>query len=193
MNLEMDRQGLVTRAAAFAAGAHDGQLRKGSSLPYILHPMEAAAIAATMTDDPEVLAAALLHDCIEDCGVTALEIKERFGPRVARLVMFMTEDKEPGSPANSWQRRKLRTINRLRAASREELILTMADKLSNLRAIERDLREHGSAVWKKFNQTNPTMQRWYYASIAEGLKPLENFEAYQEYLSRLERVFGTQS
>ena len=61
MNLEFERHGLMAKATAYAAYAHDGQTRKGGALPYILHPMETANIAATMTNDPEVLAAAMLH------------------------------------------------------------------------------------------------------------------------------------
>lgn len=189
MNLEFERHGLVARATAFAAYAHDGQSRKGAALPYILHPMEAANIAATMTNDPEVLAAALLHDVVEDCGVTEAELRARFGKRVAMLVMSMTEQKESDAQA-SWQRRKLRSVNRLRAATREQMILTLADKLSNMRSIHRDLQTHGPAVWQRFNQTNPSMQHWYYASMAEGLRALEDTAAYQEYEWLIARVFG---
>ena len=74
---------LVTQAAVFAANAHDGATRKGSGIPYIVHPMEAAAIAATLTDDPHVVAAAMLHDVMEDCGVGFEELRARFGERVA--------------------------------------------------------------------------------------------------------------
>lgn len=188
MNIEFERHGLVAKAAAYAAYAHDGQSRKGSALPYIVHPMEAAAIAATLTNDPEVLAAALLHDVVEDCGVTDTELRTRFGKRVAMLVMSVSEQKEPDAQT-SWQKRKLRTINHLRAATREQLILTLADKLSNLRSMDRDLRALGPAVWQRFNQTNPSMHHWYYASIAEALKPLENTDAYREYIALLARIF----
>ena len=119
MNLEFDRHGAFARAAAFAAYAHDGQTRKGSALPYLVHPMEAAAIAATMTNDPDVLAAAVLHDVVEDCGVEEAELRTRFGRRVARLVMAESEQKEADARA-SWQKRKLRAVNRLRAAPRED-------------------------------------------------------------------------
>lgn len=60
---------LVTEAVIFAAQAHDGAARKGSVIPYIVHPMEVVAICATLTDDPQVLAAAALHDVMEDCGI----------------------------------------------------------------------------------------------------------------------------
>lgn len=189
MNLEFERHGLVAKAAAFAAYAHDGQCRKGSALPYILHPMETANIVSGMTNDPEVLAAALLHDVAEDCGVTEEELRVRFGKRVAALVIAMTEQKEPDAQA-SWQRRKLRSVNRLRAASKEQMMLLLADKLSNMRSIARDLKIHGPAMWQRFNQNNPTMQHWFYASMAEGLKSLEDTDAYREYVHLVNEVFG---
>ena len=170
MNTDFDRHGLFSRAVAFAAFAHDGQLRKGGALPYLIHPMEAATIAATLTNDPEILAAAVLHDVIED------------------LVRLQSEEKDEDRQG-TWQKRKLQTINRLRAAPRELLILTLADKLSNLRSIERDLQAHGPALWQRFNQNNPSMHRWYYASVAEALRPLEGAAAYEEYLRRLAETF----
>ena len=187
MNTDFDRHGLFSRAVAFAAFAHDGQLRKGGALPYLIHPMEAATIAATLTNDPEILAAAVLHDVIEDCGVTEDTLRARFGRRVAHLVRLQSEEKDEDRQG-TWQKRKLQTINRLRAAPRELLILTLADKLSNLRSIERDLQAHGPALWQRFNQNNPSMHRWYYASVAEALRPLEG-AADEEYLRRLAETF----
>ena len=77
---------LVSEAVAFAVKAHDGMRRKKSDLPYILHPMEAAVIGGTMTEDQNVIAAAALHDVVEDTGITIEEIEERFGKRVKELV-----------------------------------------------------------------------------------------------------------
>jgi len=189
MNTDFDRHGAYARAVAFAAYAHDGQTRKGTALPYIVHPMEAAAIAATMTNDPEVLAAAVLHDVIEDCGVTETEIRVRFGKRVAQLVKVESEEKET-DPRGSWQKRKLRTVNRLPAAPRDVMILTLSDKLSNLRSIRRDLAVHGPALWQRFNQTNPSMQRWFYASVGEALAPLAETDAHREYMALVKEIFG---
>ena len=76
---------MVRKAALFAAKAHEGAVRKGSNIPYITHPMETAVIVSMMTDDKEVIAAALLHDVIEDAGVSEDELREQFGDRVAWL------------------------------------------------------------------------------------------------------------
>ena len=72
------RADLVADAVAFAAKAHRGQVRKGTSTPYIVHPMEAAAIVATITNDPAVIAAAVLHDVIEDTDYTADDVRRLF-------------------------------------------------------------------------------------------------------------------
>ena len=83
---------LVSEAIVFAVKAHDGMRRKKSESPYILHPMEAAVIVGTMSDDQNLIAAAALHDVVEDAGVTIEEIEERFGARVRELVASETED-----------------------------------------------------------------------------------------------------
>ena len=84
---------MIGEAAVFAERAHRGVFRKGTDIPYITHPMEAAVIVSAFTDDEEMIAAALLHDVMEDAGVTRGELEQAFGPRVAWLVMDESEDK----------------------------------------------------------------------------------------------------
>lgn len=86
---------VLDRAICMAVRAHAGMQRKKDGSPYILHPMEVAVIAGTLTQDPEVLAAAVLHDTVEDAGVTLEEIGAACGERVARLVASETEEKIP--------------------------------------------------------------------------------------------------
>ena len=191
MNVDFDAHGAFARAVAFAAYAHDGQRRKGGALPYIVHPMETAAIAATMTDDGELLAAAVLHDVVEDCGVTAEELRQRFGPRVAALVTSVSEEKFADA-AGTWRLRKQRALERLCTAGRETMILALSDKLSNLRSLDRDLRAQGPAVWLQFNQTDPAMHRWYYTAMGEALSMLAQTDAHREYRALLNRVFGAE-
>ena len=71
------KQSMIKKAAEFAKRAHDGVYRKGTQIPYITHPMETAAIVTAFTDEPEMIAAALLHDVIEDAGVTKEELEEK--------------------------------------------------------------------------------------------------------------------
>ena len=98
---------IVSEAIAFAVKAHEGMRRKKSESPYILHPMEAAVIVGTMTDDQNLIAAAALHDVVEDAGVTIEEIEKSFGRRVRELVESETEDKRADlPPADTWRIRK---------------------------------------------------------------------------------------
>ena len=102
---------LVTQAMIFAAQKHDGAVRKASRIPYIVHPMEAAAIAASITDDQEILAAAVLHDVMEDCGVSYGELHARFGKRVADLV-FEDSNNQGVYASASWNVRKREAVRR---------------------------------------------------------------------------------
>lgn len=182
---------LLDKAIVFAVNAHRGQLRKGSNAPYILHPMEAAAIVAAMTDDEEVIAAAVLHDTVEDTAVTLDEICEQFGKRVAELVAAESENKREDKPAAStWKIRKEETIEHLKTAPKEVKMLTLGDKLSNIRSICRDYEAQGDALWQRFNQKDKNEHRWYYKSIADCLSDLCEYPAYKEYVFLAEKTFG---
>ena len=160
---------LVTQAVIFAAQAHDGAARKGSEIPYIVHPMEVVAIASTMTDDPQVLAAAALHDVMEDCGVTFETLSERFGVRVARLVCEESQ-RVCGDPCLTWNARKLGAVKRICGGCRAAKIIALSDKLSNMRAISRDFARSGEAVFQRFHQRDKRRHAWYYRSCAVGLR-----------------------
>ena len=139
---------------------------KGTKRPYIVHPIEVADIVTTMTRDPEVICAAVLHDTIEDCaGVTKETLEDRFGERVAMLVDCESEDK-----SKSWEERKSTTIRRLRTAPREVQMIGLADKLSNMRDIHRDYPVFGENLWMRFRMQSKAAMGWYYKSIRDVLK-----------------------
>ena len=176
-------------AVQFAMKAHRGQTRKGGG-NYILHPLEAATIVASMTDDPEVLAAAVLHDTVEDTDVTNDDLLQAFGPRVAELVAHETEDKRPEmDPHDSWQIRKEESLAVLKDSPLESKMLWLADKLSNLRALAREYNRVGEAVFDRFNESDPKKQRWYHATVLDYIKELRAYPAYQEYESLFHTVF----
>ena len=102
MNKPLDTQ-LFDKALKFAADAHSGTERRGKGFPYIIHPMEAVTIVATITSDPELLAAAVLHDTVEDTDVTIEELRNEFGERVATLVQHETAPLPEDAP---WRTRK---------------------------------------------------------------------------------------
>ena len=157
---------MLNEAVEFATKAHEGQFRKGTKRPYIVHPIEVADIVTTMTRDPEVICAAVLHDTIEDCaGVTKETLEDRFGERVAMLVDCESEDK-----SKSWEERKSTTIRRLRTAPREVQMIGLADKLSNMRDIHRDYPVFGENLWMRFRMQSKAAMGWYYKSIRDVLK-----------------------
>ena len=183
---------LVSEAIAFAVKAHDGMRRKKSDAPYILHPLEAAVIVGTMTDDQNLIAAAVLHDVVEDAEIKLEEIEEKFGKRVWELVASETEDKRADlPPADTWRIRKEESLAVLeKTEDLGVLMVWLGDKLANMRSIYRDWKVEGDAMWQRFNQKNPLEQAWYYCSIVALTERLSNTSAWLEYKTLTELVFG---
>ena len=183
---------LVSEAIAFAVKAHDGMRRKKSDAPYILHPMEAAVIVGTMTDDQNLIAAAALHDVVEDAHITLEEIEQRFGKRVRELVESETEDKRADlPPADTWRIRKEESLAVLKDTDDIAVLMVwLGDKLANMRAIYRDFKVEGEAMWQRFNQKDANEQAWYYRSIVTLTKALCDTAAWIEYKALTELVFG---
>ena len=182
---------LVSEAIVFAVKAHDGMRRKTSQVPYILHPMEAAVIVGTMTDDQDLIAAAALHDVVEDAGVTIEEIEEKFGKRVRELVASETEDKRADlPPSETWRIRKEESLAVLeKIEDIGVLMVWLGDKLANMRSIYRDWRLEGDAMWQRFNQKSVSEQAWYYRSIVALTQRLSNTSSWIEYKTLTELVF----
>ena len=176
---------MIKEAAEFAARAHRGVFRKGTDIPYIVHAVETAVIVSSFTDDEEMIAAALLHDVVEDAGVTGEELKERFGSRVAGLVLAESEDK-----SGTWAQRKSCTLKHLKDSNRELKILALGDKLSNLRSTASDYLIHGDQVFLRFNETDKRKHAWYYWGIADALEELRDSFYYAEYIRLCGLVFG---
>ncbi len=182
----------LNEALAFAAEAHKGQLRKIVGTPYILHPMEVAAILSTLSGNEELLIAGLLHDTVEDCGVRPEEIAERFGLRVSALVQCETEDKlSDRPPEETWMERKADSLLILQHTQDLDVKrLWLADKLSNMRSFYREYRLHGDLLWNAMHQHDPKKHAWYYRTIARSLPELEGSAAYEEYTDLVRKVFG---
>jgi myo-inositol-1(or 4)-monophosphatase len=181
---------LVTEAVIFASQKHDGMLRKGTDLPYIVHPVEVLAIASALTDDPEILAAAVLHDVIEDCSVTEEELSMRFGARVTRLVLSETQRRD-GDPCATWDARKKEAIARIARGGRSVKLIALADKLSNMRAIHRDYDRDSDTMFKRFHQHDKSRHAWYYRSMVSLLKDeFGDTDAWQELNQHVEYVFA---
>ncbi len=182
---------LLDRAIIFAVRAHAGTERRGKGFPYIVHPMEAVEIVATITADQELLAAAALHDTVEDTDVTVDQLRAEFGDRIAALVASESDVVMAGvSEEDSWHTRKKAAIDRLAAASHDAKIVAMGDKLSNMRAIARDYAVKGDELWKIFHAKDPKDHEWHYRGLADSLRELSDTFAFKEFEALIDQVFG---
>jgi len=152
---------LILRAAAFAAEKHRDQRRKGAEAsPYINHPIAVARLLANEggIGDGAVLAAALLHDTIEDTDTSAAELAKQFGEDIAHIVVEVTDDK-----ARSRAERKQQQIERAAHISDRAKLVKLADKICNLR----DMRSSPPAGW------SPERRREYFdwaKQVVDGLR-----------------------
>lgn len=148
-------------AIEVAARAHHRQVRKGTEIPYIVHPLAVAGLLIRAECPEHMIIAALLHDVLEDTPLTVEAIQSNFGRKVSGLV---TELSEPDKKA-PWEKRKAHTIQYLAdKASEEVLVVSLADKLDNLRAIREGLESGGEIFWERFNRPREK-QKWYYESL----------------------------
>ena len=190
----------MERALQYAADAHAGAFRKGTHLPYIIHPVEVAMIVYRCLDETndsltdemmDIVVAAALHDVVEDTPHTIEEIQKEFGTHVASLVASESENKREEMPAeDSWKIRKQEFLDYLASASMDSKLIALADKLSNLRALAKDYARQGDALWQRFNQKDPKEHEWYYRSVLQKIQELDSLQCYQEYAQLLDQVFG---
>lgn len=154
-----------TEALRYAADLHATQTRKGGDIPYIGHLLSVAGLVIGDGGDETQVIAALLHDAAEDAGgeKTLAEIRARFGDDVAAIVAECSDTFETPKPA--WDQRKESYIKHLGAASKPTILVSLADKLDNARALLRDFRDVGPPLWERFNQHDPQRHLWYYRSL----------------------------
>lgn len=157
----------TAQALALAIEAHDGQVRKGTTIPYIAHPMGVASLALSYGADEDQTIAALLHDTLEDGGPQYVErIREQFGDNVLRLVEGCTDElPDAGGRKAPWEARKRRYLAHLNEASDDVLLVSGCDKLYNARAIVGDLLAMGQAVFDRFT-AGREQTLWYYQNLA---------------------------
>lgn len=171
----------IHEAIIFATRAHHGQLRKGTDLDYICHPLEVLQILTAMGAEPDTLIAGILHDVVEDTSEKLTKIRELFGESVANLVEGHTEDK-----ADNWEARKSSLIRKLDGGSIELKELVLADKISNLRSIASDI-DHNEKVWEKFT-VSKEKEQWYYEKMAEKLVELKEMPGAAGFYDEMETL-----
>jgi (p)ppGpp synthase/HD superfamily hydrolase len=172
----MDRVTTLTdrfdRALLYATHVHRGQVRKGTSTPYVAHLLAVSATVLEYGVDEDLAIAALLHDSVEDQGGKARleDVRNRFGDRAARVVAARSDslaDTAKGERKADSEKRKQAYLKHLDTADEDVLRVSLADKVRNARSILRDLRkpEVGEAIWSRFSQ--PREKTWYYRSLAQ--------------------------
>ena len=177
----------IQKAIIFATLKHEGQKRKGTDIPYIVHPMEVMQILTELQCSENVIIAGILHDTLEDTNTTPEEIEKLFGPDILAIVKTESEDK-----TKTWKERKVATIEYLKNADSKTKLVCFADRLSNIRSMYRDKLEVGAELWKRFNADKESI-KWYYSSIAVALSMTgvnkRYDELYNEYLDLIDAVF----
>ena len=180
-------------ALVFAADVHKGQVKKGTSIPYISHPLAVCALVLEHGGDEEEAIAALLHDILEDHPetVTRERLQEQFGERVLSVVEGCT-DTPPnyrGGPKPPWRERKIAYIDRLRREGSAYARVALADKLHSARAILSDYRQLGDQLWSRFN-AGKEEQLWYFRSLvgafADAGAPSQMVEEFNHTVIQLE-------
>jgi (p)ppGpp synthase/HD superfamily hydrolase len=162
---------LVGRAVSFSLVAHAGQSRKGRpEVPYASHPLRVAGLVLEHGGDAAQLAVALLHDVIEDCGVSDRALHEAFGPEVARAVRDLSDVLEGDTPERKapWRERKTRFVARLAELDARARLVAACDKLDNLSALVADLETEGPETLERFTG-KPRQIRWYYEQVGRAL------------------------
>ena len=156
-----------TKAIAYAIHQHEGQLRKGTGVPYVSHLLAVCAIVLENGGDEDQAIAALLHDAVEDQGglETLGDINERFGERVARIVDECSD--AYGRPKPPWKKRKTAYIDKIAEKSEGALLVSLADKVHNAGATLRDYKIQGDNLWGRFNAGRDDIL-WYYGALVDA-------------------------
>ena len=155
---------LYEAAMIFAVRAHNGQVRKGTDIPYITHPLAVAEIVRVQGGSEEQVAGALLHDVVEDGGGLKVlnNIRTLFGETVSEIVLACSDSTEQPKP--EWWTRKKRYVAHIATMSPTALLVSLADKVHNVSAIEVDLELVGEKIFDRF-KTGKEGTLWYYRAL----------------------------
>ncbi len=181
--------GKLIEAIYFATTKHQNQKRRDGVTPYISHPLAVALLLSETTKDQNLIIAGLLHDVIEDSGVTAQELHDKFGPVVTKIVVSCSEDDH----TLDWQTRKQNALEKIKDMDMDSALVKTADILHNLFDSVQKTKELGSKIFdnfhadkqqkmsyerrryeefKRYHPTNPLL-----AEIEKNLVLLEEFVA----------------
>jgi (p)ppGpp synthase/HD superfamily hydrolase len=166
---------IVERATQLAVRAHKEQVRKSDGTPYVAHPLSVARMLDKAGFDDTVVAAAIVHDVLEDTPVTETELREVLGDVVCEIVCSVSEDKEL-----SWEERKEAYVEHIVAGSEGVWAVSVGDKIHNLKSLIDAYEEQGAAVWKKFNR-GKEKKIWFERLLLTSLQAVWNHPLLDEY------------
>lgn len=177
---------LIRRALAFAARKHTAP-RKGTDVPYIIHPVQVAIILARHGYDDHVLAAAILHDVLEDTDATPDELRGVFGEKILHLVLELSEPQFDLPKSETWEQRKWAKLEQLHQATPEALAICAADRLHNVSDILHEISVHGAVVWQRFRR-RPEKYLEFERAVLEILRERFPHPLTDEYAAALEKL-----
>lgn len=184
----------LDKAIQKAAWAHEraGQHRKGTDIPYVIHPFGVMLIASNVTDDEDILIACLMHDVLEDVDSTIYDEAQMhtdFGDRVVSIVRDVTKDSTEGD----WHKRAAAYLSHLEyKASDAAIIVSTCDKIHNILSILSDYETYGNGLWNRFTTKSGTDQLWWYKSIVQVVTkrraPKQLLDILSEQVAKLEQI-----
>lgn len=173
---------IVEKAMRLAVRAHEGQHRKESDLPYISHPFMVALILAQHNFSDTVLAAALVHDTVEDTSVSMDDVRSELGEEVAALVEPVTHD-----DTLSWEEKKEKYIETVKDSSVEVKAISVADKIHNAQSFIAGYEAQGSEMWKHFNRGREK-KLWFEEAMLQMLQEVWQHPLVDEYAALVEKM-----
>ncbi|GHI00787.1 HD domain-containing protein [Neobacillus kokaensis] len=176
---------VIDKAIQIAGKAHDRQYRKGTDIPYIVHPVGVGMILLKARYSDQVVAAGILHDTVEDTELTLEDIEREFGHQIAGIVAGCSEPDK----SRSWEERKEHSIEFLKTASIDIRVVACADKLDNIRSIINDYEYYAEEVWIRFKRGRE-QQKWYYTNIIESLRYKGSFNLVDELEKEVTQLFS---
>lgn len=156
-------------ALKLAARAHRNQVRKGTDLPYIAHPVHVSVILLRHGFGEDLVIAGLLHDVVEDTDVALETIQAEFGSEIACLVEAVSETKAANGAERPWEQRKAEKLVHLHTGAPDVAALKAADAIHNARSIVADLESDGASVWARFKR-GPEQTVTYYVALYDGVR-----------------------
>jgi (p)ppGpp synthase/HD superfamily hydrolase len=175
---------IIEKAVRISVSAHKDQARKGDNLPYIIHPIMVAIKLSKYNFPDTVIAAAFVHDVLEDTDFPEDKLKNELGEEVLEIVKAVTND-----DSLSWEEKKKKYVETVRAGSDGAKAVAVADKIHNLESLLLAYSEQGPELWKKFNR-GKEQKLWFENEVLKMLKETWKHPLIEEYEKLLEQEKG---